>query len=336
MIRRVSAGSGGIVAEANRHVGHEVGEHDLLDTGLAERRKHPLDVAQEHPVRPDDEHALVLQREAVGVQQIGGTVQGDDRLAGARSALDDEHAGLRRTDDLVLLRLDRGDDVAERSGTAAFEGGEQRRVPAQPGPRRVIPVEPLVVADAEMSVAEQLVLDAEDRTTLDGEVTTTHQAHRLAARRPVERLGHRRPPVDDDGLGVLVGDRQATDVKALRGAVGLGGAQGCLGLGGAQGCLGLGGAQDGGCSARRSIRPNTSAASPRSSSLSRLIRASSNAFRSKSGLHRAAEVGLVEISQAPRRRFRGFQAVIGEIDIRLLVIQFWVLFGQTFPSKVER
>ena len=32
-------------------VGHEVGEHDLLHAGLAERRQHPLDVAQEEAVR---------------------------------------------------------------------------------------------------------------------------------------------------------------------------------------------------------------------------------------------------------------------------------------------
>ena len=40
-------------------------------------------------------------------------MQGDDGLAGAGPALDDEHAGLRAADDLVLLGLDRGDDVAE-------------------------------------------------------------------------------------------------------------------------------------------------------------------------------------------------------------------------------
>ena len=73
-------------------VGHEVGEHDLLDAGLAERRQHLLDVAQEHPVGADDQHALVLEREAVRVEQVGGAVQGHDRLAGARAALHDEHA----------------------------------------------------------------------------------------------------------------------------------------------------------------------------------------------------------------------------------------------------
>ena len=56
----------------------------------------------------------------------------------------------------------------------------------------------------------------------------------------------------------------------------------------------------------------------------------------ESGLHRAAEVGLVEISQAPRRRLRRLQAVVGKVDVRLLVVQFWVLLGQTFPSRSER
>ena len=149
-------------------------------------------------------------------------MQGDDRLAGARAALDDEHAGLRRADDLVLLGLDRGDDVAERAGAAALERGEQRRVAAQlrAAPSASVVVdEPVVVADAEVAAAEQLVLDAEQRAALDGEVAAADEAHRLAPGGPVERLGDRRPPVDDDRLGLLVGDGQAPDVEALGGVV---------------------------------------------------------------------------------------------------------------------
>ena len=74
---------------------HQISEDHLLDTRLAERRKNALDVTQEHAVRPDDEHALVLQRETVRVQQVGGAVQCNHRLAGAGSALHDEHARLR-------------------------------------------------------------------------------------------------------------------------------------------------------------------------------------------------------------------------------------------------
>ncbi len=74
------------------HVGHEIGQHDLFDAGLAERRQDALDVAQEDPVGSDHEHALVLEREPVGVEQVRGAVQRDHRLAGARPTLDDEHA----------------------------------------------------------------------------------------------------------------------------------------------------------------------------------------------------------------------------------------------------
>ena len=63
------------LGRAERHVGHQVGEHGELDAGLPERGQHPVDVAEEHPVGPDDEHTLVLEREAVGVQQVGGAVE---------------------------------------------------------------------------------------------------------------------------------------------------------------------------------------------------------------------------------------------------------------------
>ena len=213
LTRAASVGVALVARARPAHVGDEVGQHDLLDAGLAERREHPLDVAQEHPVRSDDEDALVLQREAVGVQQVRRAVEGDDGLAGARTALDDEHTGLRRADDLVLLGLDRGDDVAERAGAAALEGGEQRRVARRAGSSGD---EPVIVADAEVPAAEQLVLDAEHVPALDREVPPPDEAHRLAAGGAVERLGDRCPPVDDDRVGLLVGDGQAADVEALR------------------------------------------------------------------------------------------------------------------------
>ena len=66
-----------------------------------------------------------------------------------------------------------------------------------------------------MALAEQLVLEAEQRAALDREVPPPGQPHRLPARGPVEGLGDRRPPVDDDRLAVLVGHREAADVEAL-------------------------------------------------------------------------------------------------------------------------
>ena len=42
------------------------------------------------------------------------------------------------------------------------------------------------------------------------EVASPHDAHRVVGQRPVERLGGRRPPVDDERVAVLVRDGQAT------------------------------------------------------------------------------------------------------------------------------
>ena len=90
------AASRPVVAPHARRRVDQVGEHRQLDAGLAERRQHLLDVAEEQPVGPDDEDALALEREPVGVEEVGGPVQGHDRLAGAGAALHHEHAGQRR------------------------------------------------------------------------------------------------------------------------------------------------------------------------------------------------------------------------------------------------
>jgi hypothetical protein len=47
------------------------------------------------------------------------------RLAGARTSLDDNDALERSADDLVLLALDRLDDVAHASGAFAAQSVEQ-------------------------------------------------------------------------------------------------------------------------------------------------------------------------------------------------------------------
>ena len=206
---------GGIDAVAGPpHVGHEIGEHDLLHAGLAQRRQHTLDVAQEHPVRTDDQHALVLQREPVRVEQIGGAVQRHDGLAGAGTALHHQHTGLWRTDDLVLLALDGGDDVAQLTGAATLQDRQQRAVATDAlGGGDALAV--VLGADAEVALAEQLVLDAQQLATLHVEVTAAHQTQRFAAGGTVERLGHGGPPVDHHRIGVLVGHGEATDVEAL-------------------------------------------------------------------------------------------------------------------------
>ena len=198
--------SGGRLGRLHPHCGHQVRQHDLLDAALAERGQHALDVPQEHPVRPHDEHALIFERKAVCVEEVRRAVQRDDRLARARTTLHDQDPGQRRADDLVLLRLDRGDDVAELTGARLFERSDQRARADQP-----------VVAVTVAISVEELVLDPDERAALEGEVTAAGETHRGTAGRPVERLGHGRSPVDYHRLLALVRDREAADVEGLAG-----------------------------------------------------------------------------------------------------------------------
>jgi hypothetical protein len=80
--------------------------------------------------RPDDEHAVVLDAPALGVEQIGDAVQRHHRLAGTRAALDHQHAGVVEPDDFVLLGLDRRDDVAHPVAAWRVHRRQQRASPA--------------------------------------------------------------------------------------------------------------------------------------------------------------------------------------------------------------
>jgi hypothetical protein len=84
--------------------------------------------------RPDDEHAAAGEPVAVGVEQVRDPVQRDGGLARPGAALDHDGARQRQTDDLVLLGLDGGDDVAHAGPARRGEGGEERGVRRRHGP----------------------------------------------------------------------------------------------------------------------------------------------------------------------------------------------------------
>ena len=119
-------GHRGVVHAAHAHLGDEARHGREAHAGLAERGQHLLDVAQEQRVRPDDEDALALEREAVRVEQVGGAVQRHRGLARPGAALHHEDAGQGRADDLVLLPLDRRHDVAHVPGPRLAQGREER------------------------------------------------------------------------------------------------------------------------------------------------------------------------------------------------------------------
>ena len=152
------------------------------DAGLAQRRQHLPDVAQERRVGPDHEHAAAGQPVAVGVEQVRGPVQRDGGLAGARAALHHQHARRLRPDDLVLLGLDRGDDVGHPPGAARAHRGQQRGLAGEPAglgdARRTGGVE-----------VEDLVVDGGDLAAAGAQVPAPAHALRRRGRGRVERAG---------------------------------------------------------------------------------------------------------------------------------------------------
>ncbi len=104
----------------------QVGQHGQLDTGLAEAGQDLLDVPEEQSVGPEHEHSLALEREAVRVEQVSSAVKCHDGLTGAGTTLNHEHTWQLGPDDLVLLGLDGGDDVAEPTGAVLLQRSDQR------------------------------------------------------------------------------------------------------------------------------------------------------------------------------------------------------------------
>ena len=193
--------------------------------GLPQGRQDLLDVAQEQRVGADHQDALALEGETVRVEEVGGAVQGHRRLAGPRPALDHEHPAERGPDDLVLLGLDGRDDVGHPPRPGPVQGGQQRRR----APDGQVADDQFAGAvrsrngavlgghgvDDRTGHAEPLVLDADHGASLEGQVAPQHETERVATGRPVERLGHRRPPVDHQRFVVGTVDGQPTDVEGL-------------------------------------------------------------------------------------------------------------------------
>ncbi len=117
----------------------------------------------------------------------------------------------------------------------------------------------------DVPLAEEFVFQAEQFAPVDVEVAAAHEAERLATGGAVEGFGDRGSPVHHHRVAVLVGHCEAADVERL------GTVETARSVAG--GAFGLVGGEV-------ELRPNTRAASPRSSWVSRLNTASSNTSRS--------------------------------------------------------
>src|SRR3954454_19148528 len=136
------------------------------------------------------------------IEQVRRPVQRNRGLACAGPSLYDEDAARLGPDDAVLLDLNRLDDVAHPAGAPGRQRGEQRAFPAEGG---------LVVLGQCLEV-EHVVLDVEQPPSTGTQVTSAYDAQRIGRGGPVERLGYRRPPVDQQRVVALVGQPDPADV----------------------------------------------------------------------------------------------------------------------------
>ncbi len=197
-------GPGGL-ARRGGDPGVQLGDRGQQDVGLAQGGQHLLDVAQEGEVRADDQHAPARQPLAVGVEQVGGAVQGDDGLACARTPLHHQHAVEVAADDAVLLALDGGHDVAHAPGALLVQGGQQGRLAVERG----------AVGLGQPVEVEQVIVDADDAPSPGLQMAPAGHAHRDGGRGAVERLGHRGAPVDEEPCLVVVRQAQAADIEGF-------------------------------------------------------------------------------------------------------------------------
>ena len=132
-------------------------------------------------------------------------MQTDRGLAGAGAALDDKTAVDRPADHAVLLGLDRGDDVAHRTGAGGTDFGQHRIGDATRAHR--------------VRVIEMIVLVGDDPIVLEREPAPQLQPERVLDGGPVEGRGDIGAPVDHDRLALFAFDVAPPDVKRSTGSV---------------------------------------------------------------------------------------------------------------------
>ena len=201
----LDGGGVGRIAPGGVHAGHQLARGEEHGSGLAQRRQHPLDVPQEDRRRADEEHTRLRDALTVPIEEVGRAVEGDGRLPRARTALDDEGAGQVAADDPILLRLDRGDDVAHPARATSVERCHERALALQSGP--LLLIEPLEV--------EHVVLDTCHGPCARGDMTPSDQAAGLSGGGAVEGLGRGRTPIHEQLRAVLSGEADASDVGRL-------------------------------------------------------------------------------------------------------------------------
>lgn len=173
---------------------------------LAERRQHPPDVVQERLVGTDHQHAVALEARPLGVEQVGHAVQRHHGLARSRAAFDHQHPGVVEPDDLVLLGLDGGYDVAHPVTAGRVDRRQQRGV--------AVPA-----AVDGIRAAQHLVGEVDQETSPGVELPAAAHALGVRGGGDVERPRRGGAPVEQQRIvvGALVEDAEPADVEPLTG-----------------------------------------------------------------------------------------------------------------------
>ena len=203
--RRLQAGHVRVGLDRCRaSLGDEVPQGTDLHALLAKAWEHVGDVGQVGLVRTDEQHAAPAVTQArIGVQQVGGAVQGDNGLSGTRTAVDDESAAGSGADDGVLVRGDGAEHVAHPGRPAAAQAGDEGGLVVERG----VPVKPVR--------GEHLVPVVADPAAGPAVPAAAGQAHRVGVGRGEERLGRRGPPVDQQPVTRAVPEAKPSDVHGL-------------------------------------------------------------------------------------------------------------------------
>ena len=155
-------------------------------------------ITEERAVGTDHQY-IGPRHSVVGVQEEGGPMEPDRRFSRTRAALYGQHARRRCPDHLVLLGLDRGDDVQHLTAARPLQFDQQR-------------VRPSEVVLGRHHGTEGVVADREDLPAIDNKLTPPGQAHRVRPAGPVKGEGDRSAPLDHDRFADLVIDMASADV----------------------------------------------------------------------------------------------------------------------------
>ena len=188
------------------HATHEPGESGRHRARFAERRQHVVDITQKGRRWTDEQHPTPLQQFAVVVEQVRSAVKRNRRLSGARSTLDHERTLERRTNNRILLSLDRCDDVAHPSGSPGVERSKQGTFSGEVC---------FLSSFAQRLDIKNVILNSDDASALGGEVAPAHDACGVGSGGRIERCRGRSAPVGEQWRELRIRQADAAYIETF-------------------------------------------------------------------------------------------------------------------------